>query len=271
MQTTEITTADGLRLAHYLWPLEVHKAEVLLVHGLGEHLGRYHHVAAALNQAGYQVSGVDFRGHGKSPGKRGHIKKWSDFVTDLAAAAMAIDGPYLLVGHSMGTLICLDFLRQTPEAKNALAVALSAPLLGAAVEAPKWKTMAADLLAVLLPGLSMSNELDAKEICSDDEVVQRYLEDPLTFHTITPRWFKEMNHALQRVNGVAEQYRLPLWMSYGSEDRIVSLPAADAFCARYGGSSCFKSWPGGRHEIFNETFQRQVLDHLIAWLDQQVS
>jgi lysophospholipase len=275
MQST-IRTADGLELAHYLWPLDVCKAEVLLVHGLGEHLGRYPHVAAALNQAGYQVSGVDFRGHGRSPGKRGHVRQWSDYVEDLTAAANAIDGPYLLVAHSMGTMISLDFLRAQSSstrraAANARAVALSAPLLGVSVVAPKWKTAAAGLLSKIWPTLSLSNELDAKEICTDADVVQCYLDDPLTFHTITPRWYTEMLQGLERVNAVAGDYSLPLWLSYGEQDCVVSRDAVDAFAERFSGPHCLKRWPDGRHEIFNEPFQQQVFDHLIAWLDQQVA
>ncbi len=276
-----LRTADGLDLAHYRWPLDVCKAEVLLVHGLGEHLGRYTHVAAALNQAGYQVSGVDFRGHGRSPGKRGHVRQWADYLQDLTAAAEAIDGPYLLVAHSMGTMISLDFLRSAnskqstdsaePAAATALAVALSAPLLGVSVEAPKWKTAAAGLLSKIWPSLSLSNELDANEICTDADVVQRYLDDPLTFHTITPRWYTEMLRGLDRVNAAAGDYSLPLWISYGEQDSIVSREAVDAFAQRYGGPHCFQSWPGGRHEILNEPFQQQVLEHLIEWLDQQIA
>lgn len=274
MEASTLQSADGLKLAHYRWPLEDCKAEVLLVHGLAEHMGRYHHVAAALNQAGYQVSGVDFRGHGQSPGKRGHVQSWQDYVDDLTAAAEAINGPYLLVAHSMGTLITLDFLRSAEGnhvSQQAKAVALSAALLGVAVEAPKWKTAAAGLLSKLWPTLSLSNELDANQICSDPQVVQDYLDDPLTYPTITPRWFTEMQAALLRVNQAALSYGLPLWLSYGAEDQVVSRAAIDDFQSRYGADSELKSWPGGRHEIFNEPFQQEVFAHLIQWLDQHVA
>ncbi len=265
---SEIRADNGTKLAHYFWPLEVAKAEVLLVHGLGEHLGRYEHVAAALNQAGFQVSGVDFCGHGHSEGKRGHVNRWQDYVDNLATAADAIDGPFLLVAHSMGTLISLEFLRSTIH--QATAVALSAPLLGVAVEAPAWKTAAAGLMSRLLPSLSLSNEIDANEVCADPGVVKKYLDDPLTFHTITPRWFTEMTAALERANAHAAKFDLPLWISYGEEDKIVNCAAVDAFVECYGGDASFCSWPGARHEIFNEAIQQDVLDNLIAWLNQRV-
>jgi len=264
MPCAKLHNADGTELAHYRWPNAAAKAEVLLVHGVGEHMGRYSVLAEALNQADYQVSGVDFRGHGHSQGKRGHVSKWQQYVSDLQTAADAVAGPYLLIAHSMGTLVSLDFLRQPNQAQ---AVALSAPLLGVAVEAPAWKTVAARLLSRLWPSLSLSNEIDASEICADPEVVDRYLADPLTFHTITPRWFTEMTAALQRVNAHAARFDLPLWTSYGDLDQIVSRPAVQDFITTYGGEVCFKGWPNGKHEIFNEAFQQQVFSHLIAWLD----
>jgi alpha-beta hydrolase superfamily lysophospholipase len=265
MNSTLIHSQDGTELQRFQWAADGEpKGNVLLVHGLGEHLQRYNHVAAALTAAGYEVSGVDFRGHGLSKGRRGHVARWENYVDDLRAAADAIAQPFFLVAHSMGTLVSLDYLRGPHSAR---AIALSGPLLGVAVEAPRWKTAAANLMSTLLPWISLSNELDADDICSDPDVVKRYLDDPLTFHTITPRWFTEMLQALDRVNQCASDYRLPLWLHHGKQDKIICHRSIETFVPLYGGPKEFHVWPEGKHEIFNENFQSEVLQDLVRWLN----
>jgi lysophospholipase len=261
---------DGTELAYHRWPCpEPSRGEVLVVHGVGEHMLRYVHLAKALNQAGFQVSGVDLRGHGQSSGKRGHVARWDEYVDDLRTAAAQIGQPFALIAHSMGALVSLDYLRSPTPVH---AVVLSGPLLGVSVEAPRWKTAAAGLLSKLLPALSMSNEIDPNEVCAEIDVVARYQADPLTFSTVTPRWYVEMRLALARVHAHAPQYRQPLSVHFGGDDRIVSRQAIADFVARWGGPSEVHRWPNAKHEVFNEAFQAQVFSQLIQWLlDQEMA
>ncbi len=259
-----LQAADGMRLEQHLWPAsDAASGQVLLVHGLGEHLGRYHHVAAALNACGYQVQGVDLRGHGRSDGKRGFVRRWQDYVLDLEAIAATIEGPYLVVAHSMGALVALDFLRSP---RPVPALALSGPLLGFSVQAPWWKLKLAGLLSVLLPSLSLSNELDAGQVCSDPEVVAAYQADPLNFSSATPRWFTEMRQALVRVHQAAPAFQLPLHIQYGALDQIICQRSLLEFAAHWGGTVETRVWPDGRHEVFNERFSAEVLQALCDWL-----
>lgn len=267
MEELALTSADGTSLRAIRWTPDEVRADVLICHGLAEHMGRYEHVAAALNAAGFRVTGIELRGHGKSGGPRGHVERWSDYVADLSAAAATIEGPYLLLGHSMGGLVSLDFAR---EARGLHAVAVSAPLLGVAVRAPTWKVWAGRLLSVVLPGLPMNNELDPTTVCSDPEVVAAYTSDPLVFDTITPRWFTEMNAARDRVNAHAPAYHLPLYALWGTKDRIVSTEAIERFASLWGGPKATRPWEGLFHEAFNEPSRDQVLGELVRWLETRI-
>ena len=265
--TDRLRSRDGTELAWHHWPApHPARGSVLLVHGVGEHLQRYPHVAEALTQAGFEVGGIDLRGHGLSAGKRGHVLSWQDYVDDVHAAADRLPDPLFVTAHSMGALVALDFLRDDTRAQG---VVLSGPLLGVAVEAPRWKTSLAGVLSRLAPGLQLANEIDPAEVCGNLDVQRRYQEDPLNFNRVTPRWYTEMRAALERVRAHASGFRLPLQVHAGSEDRIVSLDALQRVLGQWGGEHELHLWPEGKHEVFNETFGDQVLASVTAWLSAQ--
>lgn len=266
MQRLDLYSADRTRLTGWRWdPPEV-RGDVLLVHGLAEHLGRYGHVVRALNAAGYRVTGVELRGHGSSDGRRGHVDTWAQYVEDLRAAAAAIGGPHAILAHSMGGLVALDHLREG----SAWAAVVTAPLLGVAVRPPRWKVAAANVLSRWLPRLPMSNELDTRDISTDPEVVRAYEADPLVYGTVTPRWFTEMNAARERVLAHAERYEVPLLAAWGTGDRITSGAAIEAFASRYGGPVETRPYEGLFHEILNEPDKEAILDGIVTWLDARL-
>lgn len=267
MEQLELRSDDGTALAAYRWaPVGEVKADLLLVHGLADHMGRYPHVTATLTEAGYRVTGVELRGHGHSEGKRGHVTNWERYVDDLRAAARTIDGPHAIIAHSMGGLVTLDHLRDGP----AWAAVVSAPALAASVEAPTWKLAAAGLLSRVWPGLHMDNEIPSTAICSDPAVVEAYDADPLVFGVITPRWYTEFTAAQDRVKAAAAGYRTPLYAAWGSDDMLVSTEAIVEFCADYGGEVHTREWVDLYHEILNERRGDEVLAEMIAFLDERV-
>ncbi|NOY26433.1 MAG: alpha/beta hydrolase [Oligoflexia bacterium] len=172
-----IQSADGTRLRVVQWaPEATPTAEVLLLHGLAEHAGRYPHVAAALTAAGYHVTFVELRGHGNSEGRRGAIQSWGDYVADLQAAADFVRKPFFLVAHSMGGLVALDALRGPSAMHDQVrALALSDPLTGLAVIPPKLLDMAKHWLSKLVPNLHIKNPLDPAQVSRDPEVVRAYI------------------------------------------------------------------------------------------------
>ncbi len=262
MHTLRSTDGTALRVAR--WGSA--DRDVLIVHGLAEHAGRYEHVAAALVAAGWRVTLLELRGHGRSEGRRGHVMSWQDYADDVRAAATFVGRPFVLLAHSMGGLVSLSTLLE-PMSPAVRALALSNPLLGVKVQAPAIKIKAAKLLSRLLPWLPLSNELDTNAISRDPAVVRAYEADPLVYGKITPRWYTEMLAAQVRVHAAAASYRLPLHLMVSDADQMCDHEAALRLFAAYGGPKSHVLYPHLYHELFNEPEQKQVLAELIAWLE----
>lgn len=258
MRTSFVTSADGtrLRLAHW----GDGARDVLVIHGLAEHAGRYEHVGAALAEAGFTATLLELRGHGHSGGKRGHVLRWSEYVADVRAAVATLRPGWSLLAHSMGGLVTLDAVHDGVAPAR---VALCSPLLGVAVKLPALKKAGAGLLSRLLPSLPMKNEIDPTTLSRDLSVGQAYLADPLVFQTATPRWYTEMLHAIARVSAVP-RWHVPVALWVGEADRVVSPEAVTAFAHRH--NLALTTLPEFRHEIFNELGREQVIADVARWL-----
>ncbi len=264
MQALQVNSADGTPLHVVRWGEG--KRDVLMVHGLAEHAGRYAHVAAALNQAGYRATFVELRGHGDSGGKRGHVSSWRRYAEDLWAAGKTIGDQYAIVAHSMGGLVALDAVRELL-GQPVLGLALSNPMVGLAFQPPKLKVRASRVLSRLAPAINFKNELDASKISRDPEVVRRYEADPKIFDTITPRWFVESVDAMARVKAAAPRMTLPLMMMVGESDAICDHREMLALATRWGGPRAVHRYPALYHELFNEPEKTEVFADLTRWLD----
>lgn len=268
MDRHSLTSADGTRLSAYRWePSAPARGDLVLVHGLGEHAGRYQHVADGLAGRGWRVHAVDLRGHGLSDGKRGHVDRWQEYLDDVRALLATLPGPYAMLAHSMGGLIALEL---SFDAHGLLALGASSPGVAPAVAIPAWKRVGARFLARLLPRLSMSNEIPATDICADQAVVERYLADPLVFSTVTPAWFREYTRAGERVMEGAARGQAPLYLFWGEDERIIHQPTLERLGRGWGGPTQVKTWPGLRHETLNEPVGAEVLAGFADWLDARL-
>jgi acylglycerol lipase len=267
----EWQTEDGLRLYAQGWQPETEpKGVVCLVHGLGEHSGRYAHLAAFLNQAGYALLTFDLRGHGKSQGQRGHAPSYEALLDDIAhlleeAAERYPDRPRFLYGHSLGGNLVIEYaLRRRPQLAGVIA---TGPLLRTAFEPPAWKVTLAKIMRSLWPTLSLSNELDRQGLSRDPEVVRAYNEDPLVHDRLSARLGMDMlQSGLWSLEHAAE-FPLPLLLMHGGADRLCSVQASREFAAQAGDFCTLKIWDGFYHEIHNEPEQGQVFEYLLEWLN----
>jgi len=269
-------TRDGTALARRDWPSADARGTIVIVHGLGEHIGRYSHVAARLNASGWSVVGYDQRGHGASPGERGRIGGVDDLLVDLAALVDAVraetGGPLVLLGHSLGGLVVARFVAGALESprpawqRDVDALVLSSPALDIGMTGAKRALLAT--LETLTPNLGIGNGLDASGISRDPAVVAAYRNDPLVHDRIAPRLIRFLADAGPLVRGLAPRWQVPTLLLYAGSDRLV-VPAGSAAFAAAAPAAVVTARPFASlfHEIFNEPEQDEVLDVLTAWLD----
>ncbi|MBI5586278.1 MAG: lysophospholipase [Deltaproteobacteria bacterium] len=264
------TTRDAVEIYAQGWePDTAPRAVICLVHGLGEHSGRYAHVAEALGQAGITTLALDQRGHGKTPGQRGHAPSFETLMDDIDRLIQEADGrypglPQFLYGHSMGGSFVLNFvLRRRPVIAGAIT---TAPALKPAFQPPAWKVAVGKLLSAWWPGLTLANGLDVQAISRDPEIVRRYVDDPLVHDRISARLGTDILRQGLWALEHAGEFCLPLLLMHGSADRLTSAQASREFAVRAGDCCTLKIWEGFFHELHNEPEQEMVLRYVIDWL-----
>jgi len=270
---TEIRSADGTRLRVLSWDAKGdRRGQVFLVHGMGEHVGRYEHVGQDLADRGWEVHGLDLRGWGRSGGLKGHVDGYDEYAADLAALLdwAPAGSPRFWYGHSNGSLVVLHSLLNLRDRLPVGAV-LSGPPLKLAFNPPALKVAVGRLVARVLPRLRLGNELDSSLVCSDPEVVKAYDADPLVFTAISTRWYTSFMEAREGVQGGSSQISLPtLWM-VGEKDGICDPEGSRDMVGRLGSSATLRSFPDLFHEIHNEKNWREVMDTVDAWMAEHAS
>lgn len=268
---TKFRGAGGVDLYSQAWrPDQPARANLLLVHGFGEHCGRYNYLVDHLVPQGFAVHGFDLRGHGRSPGARGHINQWDDLRADVHAFVKRVTAeqpalPHFLFGHSFGGLIVLNYVLQHPEGLQGLIA--SAPLLTAAKLSPIVVLISRILLRVK-PDFPVNTKIDASTVSRDPAEVQRYAKDPLMHSTGTPRLAHEIEQAQAWTMAHAGDLRIPLLLYHGDADQLVPIAGSRAFYERV--TFADKTWfeyGGGYHESHNDLDRATVFANLVRWLE----
>ncbi|MBI5718200.1 MAG: alpha/beta hydrolase [Burkholderiales bacterium] len=272
----QMVTQDGLRLHLRRWPAGADaRGFVQIVHGLGEHIGRYEHVAAVLNAAGWHVAGHDQRGHGRSEGPRGDIAHPLALLGDLAMVTDHLrgSGPRVLLGHSMGGLVAARFVAENLQAQTARfardfdALVLSSPALDIGMS--KGQRMLLGVLGRLAPGLRVGNGLKPQWVSRDPAVVKAYTLDPLVHDRVTPRLVRFMVDNAAHVLALAPHWRVPTLLMWAGEDLCVDPRGSEAFAAAVpAGLLRKRRYRNLYHEIFNEPEKGDVLADLTQWLQR---
>jgi alpha-beta hydrolase superfamily lysophospholipase len=249
------------------------KAAVCLVHGLGDHSGRYAYVAQFLTQGGYSVLAVDLHGHGKATGQRGHVPSSQAFLEDIDRLLQEAERrhpgkPRFLYGHSLGGLLVLFYaLRRKPQLAGVIS---SSPGLRSPVLEQKAKIAFAKIMGSLLPSLSIPVGLDAATISRDPEVVQAYQKDPLVHDVVTLATTKYSIQIVPWTWEHAAEFSLPLLLMHGTGDRLTYHAGSQEFSRLIPGDCTLKLWDGLYHELHNEPEKDQVLNCLVAWMDDRL-
>lgn len=271
------TTADGLRLHLRHWPAERARGAVLLVHGLGEHVGRYDALARDIAAERWAVWGYDQRGHGRSDGARGAIAGADSLLHDLAGVIDLVragqQGRVALLGHSMGGLIAARFVaealaaRPAPWSRPVDALVLSSPALDPGMNAVQRLLLA--LLGPLAPDLALGNGLKPDWVSRDPAVVRAYVDDPLVHDRVTPRLVRFIVDGGMRVRAQAARWHAPTLLMWAGADRCVAPAGSAAFAAAAPPAVVQRqAYPDLYHEIFNEPERAQPIGRLASFLRQ---
>ena len=266
-----INSADHLRLFWQRYTPAGARAAVLVLHGGGDHSGRYPALTSALVQARFQVALLDLRGHGQSDGRRWHVDAFQDNLADLDAfvAKLSQDGPagdrLLVVGHSHGALVAATW--GVSRGRHVAGFVFSSPYFRLALRPPPLKVLGAKIVGRIIPWLPVDAKLDVRDLTSDEEL-QRWTErDPLYGRKTTPRWFEASLRAQIELLRRAGDFQAPLLVFAGGSDRIADVAAARAFVDAAGSEDKrIVVYEGFRHEIFNETRRAEPLREAVAWL-----
>ncbi|MBX3209442.1 MAG: lysophospholipase [Labilithrix sp.] len=265
-------------------PSEGLKAVLGIIHGYADHGARYRHVMGALAEHGIGSIAIDLRGHGRALGPRGFCNRFDEFLDDARELRRLVDErargaprgrgergddtpavPTFLFGHSFGGLVATSSILES--AGQFRGLVLSAPFFGLALEVPRVKVLAGKVASRVYPRLGLPSNLAGKDMTHDAERARAYDEDPLVFPNATARWFTETVGAQERALANASRLTLPLYVAFGTGDKIASMAAAKRVFA--GAGSADKTWDareGLYHEVLNEPSWKDLVESIARWV-----
>ena len=267
--------AGGYKLFAQSWLPDRSPAAILaIVHGFGEHSGRYDNVVTAMLARNIGVVGFDLRGHGRSPGQRGHINSWREYHDDLQAflnwiVEQKFGNATFLLGHSLGSLIVAEFILSEP--KDLAGIVLSSPGVDPVGLAKPLIVTMARLLSGPWPTFPVKLGLNPRLLSRDRQVVQDYNADPLVHGRTSMRWGTETLAVIERIKASKSRINLPLLLLQGTGDRINSLAGVQAFFRKASPDKGeFRCYVDSFHEPHNDLDQRKVVADIANWIHQHL-
>ena len=271
-------SSDGITFFVRGWEPDTDpKALIALVHGLGEHTGRYLHVGKAMTDAGFAMAGFDLRGHGKTGGARGHSSSLDTYMQDIRQFFRLMTQrypniPHFLYGHSLGGLLSLSYAIQYGEALKGVIVTGAA--LRSSLQEQKTKIAIAKLIGSFLPAMTIQSGLDPTTISRDQKVVDAYVSDKLVHYSTSFGFGKAALSAIDLCFARAGEFAIPLLMMHGTDDRLTYPSGSEDFArlvGEAGNDVTLKLWDGLYHELHNEPEKTEVFTFMTEWLDKQLS
>ena len=250
------------------------KAVLGIVHGYADHGARYRHVMGALAEHGIGTVTIDLRGHGRALGPRGYCERFGEFLDDARELRRLVKerakgAPVFLFGHSFGGLVATSSVLESDATIQGLG--RPAPFIGQALEVPRVKILAARVASRVYPRLSLPSGLHGKDMSHDPDKARADDTDPLVFPKATARWFTEIVAAQERAISSAPRLKLPLYIAFGTADRVASMTVGKRFFDAAG--SADKTWDpreGLYHEILNEPSWKELVEAIARWITSHV-
>ena len=270
-ETNSLLGPDGLKLFYRYWIPQQPEKILCIIHGHGEHSGRYEHVAHYFSDHNVAVFAMDLRGHGLSKGKRGHAPSQEVLLRDIeelvkAAREMYNDLPLFIMGHSMGGNLVANFMIEN-KSKEISGFILSSPWFKLAFEPPKLKMQLGRLMSKIWPAFSEHNGLDISHISKDSEEVKKYKDDPLVHGMISAGLFQIIDIGCEKSLTGSAGIKTGGLIYHGSSDMIIDYAATEQFAK----SNPLFEWhllDGVYHEPHNDLEKSEVLKMLTDWIEK---
>lgn len=263
-----IESADGTKLAYRAWPKPGNIA-LAVVHGLGEHAGRYERFADGMARHGMGTFALDLRGHGNSPGQRGHVDSWAQWTDDVSAFVSHIESiagaEVVPVGHSFGGVALLSTVLAGKLPKTRRFV-VSSPALKLKLAVAGWKLTFGPIASKIVPRLALANEIDPKTVSRIPEVVEAYKNDPLVHNKISTRMGAEWQDATRDILSRASQIKIPLLILAGTDDALIDPAGSRELHEQTKSTSELRMLEGRFHEPFNDIGSDEVFQLIADWL-----
>ena len=264
-----LKSADGTKLAYRAWAKPGADTTFAVVHGLGEHSGRYARFAEAMANHGMSTYALDLRGHGESEGQRGHVDSWSQWTDDVSAFVSHVEhlvgAEVVPLGHSFGgaALLSTVLAGKLPSSKR---FAVSSPALKLRLQAPAWKTAIAPFASKIVPRLAMDNEVDPAAVSRIPEVVAAYRNDPLVHSRISSRMYTEWLNATADILGRAGQIKIPFLILAGTADPLIDTEGSRRLHELAPSLSELHLLDGRYHEPFNDLGSDEIFRLVADWV-----
>ncbi len=269
-RTGTLEVSGGARLFFRSRETDGSRGRLLAVHGLGEHSGRFGRIAACAAVAGLDYFALDLRGHGRSPGRRGHTGSFDRLLTDLDRLRRRTGTgepklPTFLLGHSLGGLIVGRYVQEFGFPSLAGA-ALVAPYVDLAMSPPAWKLRLSDVADRLVPSLTMDNEIRADMLFRTEEEQAEHQADPLVHHRLSARLWGDMRRQAAILVRRADQTRTPILVQVSGDDRVVSAAACRELANRFGGDTRVIEYEDAYHDLFRDPAADKAASDLVRWI-----
>ena len=263
---------DGLTLYTQTWQPDITPVAVItLIHGLGDHSGRYHSWASKFVEKGIAVRAIDLRGHGKSEGRRGFSSSYSKVISEIEdfyqSGIQEFENiPHFLYGHSMGGNYVLNCVIQSSIQPTGIIV--TSPWLELTNPPNPLSVMLAGAVSSFLPMITVNNRLKAEDLSRDFRVVHTYKNDPLVHDRIGIKIFVQLFEAGIKASRSIYKINSPLLVTHGSSDNITFCKASRNFVRNASNRTSYIEFENGYHELHNDNESDKVFDAIIAWMNQ---
>jgi len=264
-----VVSADGTKLAFRAWPKPGADVTFAVVHGFGEHSGRYERFATGMAAHGMSTYAVDLRGHGNSPGQRGYVDSWSQWTDDASAFAKQIEAiagtEVVPLGHSFGgaTVLSAVLAGKLPKSKRFI---VSSPALKVKVAVPGWKITLGNAMSKVMPRFALDAPAHGSLLSRIPEVAEAYDHDPLVHGKMSSRLYTEWQQATRDIVAGADQFKIPFLILAGSDDNLIDPAGSRDLHAQARSMSELRVFEGRLHEPFNDLGSEEVFQVIADWL-----